>query len=676
MGSVSKEVASQGSTWLALRSFFIYILKIFASGHAEKECMQSAVISSSSDSTALFRTISIASCAIACICHFELITVDYMKYETIAFYGPYLQMSQQMPLVSLCFTPHSQDDANATFMNQRLPKDIVIYQTVDSVDASLVVTNCRMRNFSTGRMDEDNCSNVFTATRSTRMDHYSCYTLKTRDNSTFSTLEIAATMTHKNILYLFSLTDEFVEFNRMVFFSHIAPWPDDELLHLIDIDTGDSRKSSSYLLVYELLEFRRLPPPYDTRCVQQHAIECSSNTVYERAECNRELCHQQLAITAIFKRTIKGGGIHLEISSLSAPNEFVKYSAKTDSASYFIKLCSILGLWCSLSVLSVQNNCINVYKRLRKSRTFGHMSQLNAELMRVSRMARIDLASLRVAVNARLRRPRVEFRETRLRSQFRISFKVLTVILFAREFSKISIDYFEYRTRMEIIIDEDAPFALPALSYCSKYFRWFGVSSPSYQYEEYDQEMTRYDNQLNRTVREIFDSVPDGNSAATKCRHRVSLASPLVTSDNCSVYFNVSKFYHTGFICYFFEQKADYQFNINVKQYNGSHASVLFSVILNDSLAEAEISQPIISIDLPRLSRFLADEFYRERDKELMMATFSMYSNVKLPSPYDTHCQNFYKIDDCIIKCMNLDRFGLASYSQLINDALDVRLVS
>ena len=530
-----------------------------------------------------------------------------------------------------------------------------------------------MRNFTTGMMDmSGDCSVFFHASLSTRKRYYKCYTLEAKTKARFSPLEPAAAMADKFVLYRFSLRDEFVDFSRMIFFNHLGPWPQHTLLYLIDLDTTSAdRKQRSFLLAYELIKYERLPAPYDTRCITSRPIACRGGG--SDPPCSRDLCNQYIAVTNIEKLERTNRGIHISVRSEGAPTQLVKFSPQASANAFFIQACSILGLWCSISVSSLLLSSIRFYKEKKHLSSPELMKKWYDELISISRAAGIDFTTIKIAVNRNVCRRRVN--QSATRRVIKIILKILIVLLFMRELTLLSIDYLKYKTRMEIHLTNDHQLPVPAISYCFFMNKWFDVPNPDYRLALFNETMTEYARKLNPTVKQILETAVAPHSAIKSCRIRSSLTSPLEKRADCSDHFNVTKFYHNEMICYYFNPRVNYHLKINIFRRNDSHPSLQYSIALEDSLAKASHFQPIVSLELPTLSRHLASRLYREHPKELVISSFIVYEYTNLPVPYDTMCDTSYNSNNCNIRCLNFSRINLAPYSELHSLPLDLRLI-
>lgn len=619
------------------------------------------------------RCLSTILCALGCLCHFTMINVKYFKYETVAAHAPWIALYQNVPMISLCFVPFTSTDKNETFMKQSKPIVPKYSQLIQTVDASTVVRDCYLRNFTTKLMDHsDDCSKLFAATLSTRKNFYICYTLDIYEQPHFSPLELAAAPIDKFILYRMRLKDEFLNFNRIALFTHLFAWPKDAFLYLIDIDTSTAhRKQFSFTLVYELINYMRLSAPYDTRCVNSLPEYCRTRS--DAAICSRSLCDQWLAFTDVEKVAQTSRGINIAVRGESAPTQLIKFSPAITGNTFFIEACSILGLWCSLSVSSLFLTSIKFYRE--KTQNLPHLinKQYNL-LLRVSRELGVDFNSIKATVN---RREATERTNQPLAARISsLIIKLIILFLFAREMTFLSLDYFKYSTRSEMHLDKETSLKMPGISYCFDINEWYNISNPGYKFKQFNQSMTFLSNSLNFTVRQILESAVDASSAIKSCRIRRSLMSPLERKKNCTNYFNTTKLYQNEMICYQFTPRVDYLLKVDNFRNNDSHPNLLYSFVLNEAIARLYHLQVIVSHDIPTFSRFLANRLFRESNKELIISSFVEYQQFQLPSPYDTACDPNYKNDDCKITCLNFSRINLAPYSEVHTVPLDYRLVN
>lgn len=614
-------------------------------------------------------------CTLGCLCHFIVINSYYFKYETAAFYAPYIALRQQIPLLSLCFISSHSTATNITFMDQSNLVDISFdSSTFPSVNVSSVVIDCHMRNFSTGKMDFNSDCSVFFDVNQSRRDRYCmCYTLIVKNQLNFSSLQPASAMVDKFILYRLSLRDDLVNMKRMIFFNHLDPWPHQTPLYLMEFDaTSERRKSSSFLLVHELIQYKGLPAPYDTKCIQSRPIACRVDSSHPL--CSRNLCHQYLTVTDIEQQTRMNRGIDLAVGSEGAPVQLVKFFPKSSATAFFIQACSILGLWCSLSVASLVVSSIKFYREKRHLDSPELMKKWYDELINISRAARIDFTAIKLAVNRNICHRKTN--QNTPRRLMKTILKIIILILFLREFTLLSIDYFKYKTRMEIHLTYDHALTVPGMSYCFNMDKWLNLKKPDHRLSLFNETMTAYSNKLNFTVKQILESTVDINSAIKSCRIRSSLTSSLEKRNDCLYHFDVTKFYFNEMICYNFNPRVNYQLKINIFRANDSHPSLLYSIIPEDSLSYANPIQPIISLDLPTESRFLASRLYRQYPHELIISSFIVYEYTNLPIPYDTMCDTTYNSNNCNIRCLNFSRINLTPYSELHSLPINLRPIN
>lgn len=615
------------------------------------------------------RKLAIFLCVIGCLCHLVVINIEYFQYESVATYAPYIALSQDMPMTSICFVPLTPNDRYSTFMQQKLPDIYHMNYTDIDVNVSSIMKSCRMRNFITGRTEHtNNCSNLFHATRSNRINYYICYTFTVKSKLSFNSVRAASMMEEKFVLYTMTLRNKLKIFNRMVFFNHFVLWPEDELHYLIDIESKFTHgQVASFVLQYELIEMFRLPPPYNTRCLMKKPSWCRENIIH--STCTRELCSQKFVITHIHRVMSDNNEIEITIKIGDTPPDFVKFTPRISTKNFFIQVCSILGLWCSLSVSSFIMNLYDLLKKSKKSSKI--IKQLHQQLIISARAAGIDYSDIK----CKSHETSLSIRECFIIFSKTLS-KIIIILLFLREFTYLSIDYSKYSTRTEIFPDSDIPLDLPGLSYCFQLQDWMKWRYIDGRLSSFDRSMTERANISNLTLRQIFNSIPNVNSVIKSCRVRSHLTAPLTIHTDCLNHFNVIKFYHSDMICYNFNPVVSFALTLNLSRYNDAHPSILYTITIQDYLANLITIQPIVSNGIPDISRLLTGKLFRQQENELIISSFLMSKMSRLAAPYDTMCNPTSAGSECQIKCMSLSRYNLTPYSELHMNSLDYRLVN
>lgn len=617
--------------------------------------------------------ISTVICIIGCCCHLVVMNIDYFEYKTVAMYAPYIPLKQTLPSESLCFVMNSHSSSNFTFIAQETESEPIMSVENVIINVSSVVSDCHMRNMKSGQVEAiTDCSTLFNATRSTRLNYYNCYTLNLLNKMTYSSLESAAAMVDKDTFCSFSLTDNLTVFNRMMLLLHFQVWPYEELFYSSELDTSSQPKKYLFRQTYEIFEFIRLSRPYDTACIEAYPSLCSSNDRIQHSICSRNLCHQSVVVTYNVLEGNSVSGIKIKVKLMSTPVTRVKYVESLRFDSFFIQVSSVLGLWCSLSINFITQNAISALKRKVTSRSRDLSTRWFMKIVKMCRVLNINLFRLNTSAKRKLIISRhIGWK----RRSLQLTIKLITLLLFARELTFISIDYFQYKTKMRINLQINAEIKVPDISHCVDMYQWFNLTKPRYEFELYDRTMTQFTHNYNYTLKDLFDSTPNVNSMMHKCRIRTSLTSPLVTEHTCNQYFTVSKYFQDEFICYLIQPNLQYHLDGRVTRERENNPNIVYSIVPHTILGRIVRIQPIVSYGYPSKSRFLANRLFKEAANELVVLSFFIYKYSKLPAPYDTDCSLHDDQDDCRIKCMNFSRIGVAPYSELHIHPIDKPLI-
>lgn len=229
-------------------------------------------------------------CLIGCLCHVFLNCKEYLKYETTAIIAHYIPESQKIPRTSLCFTFDLDKVQNQTFLDHKLKNNSLALSrkySFSSINASSIVEKCISRDLEKDLREEFNCNSLFHV-RKTHLRYYSCYLLTPRNSQSYDLLKMVASIRGKSFLYQLSLLSNMTKSGRILPMIHFKSWPFEEFLYAMDVDTSVGDKQM-YYLTYELVEFLRLPHPYDTNCVENYPTNCSFSRT---GHCARLKCFE------------------------------------------------------------------------------------------------------------------------------------------------------------------------------------------------------------------------------------------------------------------------------------------------------------------------------------------------------------------------------------------------
>lgn len=632
-------------------------------------------------------------CFICCLINVYVCFEYYFKYETVALTGPYISLYQEVPRTSLCFTNKLREVENRTFIQLRLEDEKTLNKKkirYSKSDAPKIIENCGLRNFSTEEIDEDvECSSIFEIEERTRR-FYRCF-MFTPWNRTYDLFNFVTSYKSRSLLYKMTLVQNQTHLIRVLPMVHYKTWPYDEFVCSIDLDLTISKKQL-YKLSYEIIEFLRLPSPYDTNCVEEYEPICSISGTSRINRCNRPLCQDKLTVTySTLSNEVANDGIHFQIKTTERPVLRTSYRAAIGLTSFLVILFSIIGLWLNISTILLFEKSVEMIKFLKNNnidKNYGknnknipkeeltrELSSLYKELICISNVVKVNLKGVRKSFLTKQKDPtKIYFKN--IKKLLRVVAKIIILILCLIQLSNISIYYFAYPTKMEITFNIRIKTNHPSLSYCVEIKDVFKYERPSFRFERFDEKFTDYTNKFNLSLEEYFKLSPSEDLLIIKCRVRDSLTSPLVLYDECRKFFNVSKFVQDNEICYYIQSNFEYDLYSSDLRKNLNNPGMIFSVVINEKLVNFTYFQPIISYGHPYTSRFLSSQIWRQKEKRMHLLTSINYNYKELPPPYDTNCIDRDDYSSCNIKCMNSnDSFHFLPYSELYKEPIPGYLI-
>lgn len=630
-----------------------------------------ATSSSSRHSTIKF--VAKVICVTGCIMHLVTMNVNYLKYETDVMYGPYIALSQTIPSETICFGRQSVDETKKMFMEPG-PGDSFDSKVENiTVAASSVIENCRARNFTPNLVDRiDNCSKLFSASLSVRMNHYRCYTMKPVKDVEFNTLASTASISERDMLYAFSVTKNFTKYNRITFALHFNNWPYEELIYAIaeDIETFPQPKRFSFLQSYEVFEFERLEPPYSTKCLPELPSFCSSNSRMNFSICSSSLCHQRLAVINNYLLSESENGINVQVQPLNTPIKRIEHSPAVQLNHFLIDTFNVVALWCSISVNLLTQSLVSLLERKKIIKTASSLNHWQNMLIEVSGKVHVDFVHLHSKIE------RYKSQKNNLWSN-RVILVARLFILSActYEMVKISIDFFQYKTKMHINLQLNAKIPIPDVSHCVDVQQWFNVTRPHWRFQNFTKEASQLSREFNYTLADLFHATPHPSSVIKKCRIRKLPESPLTTHHKCREYFKVRKFFHENLLCYLIQPVTHRKLDGEITRERENNPHILYSIVINEQLARVSRQQAIVSYGFPTKSRFLSNRMFKGNKNERVILSFYAYTYEKLTSPYDTNCSMGRNENDCHLECLNYTSINRIPHSELLADPIDKKLV-
>lgn len=594
-------------------------------------------------------------CVIGCASHLIFLALDYFQFKTVTLYSPYIPFQQSLPYVTLCVKLDSGIIASL---------EHEVYDP-EPIDQSKVIKNCHRRNFSSHQVEPVNCSRGFITSQCIRGKQHQCYTITAINDTKYMILDAAAVVNDRRVLYTFYLTEYFEKYQEIMCMMHFKRRTYEEFRFASSSVLGEGEKNVSIEIGYKLFESYKLPYPYDTDCID--ASVCLNAHGRRFAWCNKALCVNNITITynRIQKAPIRG--IFMEVRSIASPTTKVQYVPKKNVNSFILEVCSLLGLWLSFSVHLISGSLFQSISR-RKSHEISEKklaSSWHRKILSLSKRAGIDIGLFNRIIISKLSAP--SKKETKNIRVFRLIFKILIICVYLREMYIISNDFFKYQTRVNVVLRPNGLKEYPSISLCIDMYEWFHHHEPIFRFRDYDDLRCQFTKDFNYTLKEIFEATPNESIAIDQCQVRHSASSPLVTTTNCQMYLNVTKFYFGQFMCYNFKPLVKFIPVLEIEH----DPSVLYSVIVEKHLANVSHYQPIVSYGIPTVSRFLVSEVWKQSKHELVDLDYKISEYSRLPPPYDTKCAYINVSNECEVSCMNFSQISLVPFSQVYTEPID-----
>lgn len=585
-------------------------------------------------------------CFIGCAYHVIALSLRYFEYRTTSMYIPYLPMYQRMPDLSICSPPNN---ISASHFHGR---------TFQSVNTSQVIKDCLMRNFTSGRLESQDCSLIFSTTHFHQENSFTCYIFNLLTETKFSSLEMASTMKDKYILYKLTLEQNIINADNLGLFNHFTKFPQDELLYLRYAKVDLYPKRYYFILSYLAIEFKMLPSPYETNCIHQHPPSCSMDRNPNQSICFQQLCHRFASFSVFFQLRVVLQGISLEVRSIYGTTELITHVPFFQPSEFFMQAFNILGIWFTLSINSLARQSwrfLNTRSHLKSFPfTFRHRVCKLQSILTVQRSQRREMSQQRKGIASII--------------------KLIIFIMFVREMSSISMDYFLFQTRVDTDVQMGADEYLPSVSFCFDVYEWFNLTEPLLAFQLFDDQMTNFSLHFNHTLQNLFDLTPDVGSIMRRCTLRPHPSSQLIQPTDCNNFFNVTKFYQSEMICYYFDPLFNRTIDIKNIFKGDKEPDLMYSISVSDVYRRQMHIQPILSRDLPRVARLLAPRPQVFAKNQLLTLTAFEYEYRNLPPPFDTNCVQ--DNHECVSQCLQSLDLKHLPYSVLHSRSIDQFIIN
>ena len=238
-------------------------------------------------------------------------------------------------------------------------------------------------------------------------------------------------------------------------------------------------------------------------------------------------------------------------------------------------------------------------------------------------------------------------------------FKLLCLIGCDYQITKISLEYFTFKTTTKTTFQIDSNVNDPSIVYCTRYtdiidrtnYKKYGIN------RKYRYNSTEVLNDTSKvTISDIFHLTPDSNDTITGCEIRRDEYKTLdYLHDYCYTLFRVTKYQEGTFICYQF-QTSDVNSNFKCDQSALAYIgfNVLYRITMHPrfllsntlkliSFIPNNFDNPILN--LPSISRrfhsyrvrYGNDEPENSKHNNFLISG-DLYSITRLEKPYDTKC--------------------------------------
>lgn len=267
------------------------------------------------------------------------------------------------------------------------------------------------------------------------------------------------------------------------------------------------------------------------------------------------------------------------------------------------------------------------------------------------------------------------------------------VIGFLYQISMISSEYFSYQVSSDLFIQIPVQLDAPDTSICIRYSDVFDVKSYSHAnaidvHEKIATTSLKYKLGKIVTIQDVFNFTPKIGSVLSSCLIRLPKSygyKRYSEGYKCQHLFNVHKFYIQDEVCYIFtlipSKNQTYKYH-NLGQAL-SKPGIFYQLTLSGRFNNTKSGKVVIhkSTWTPFTSISFAPSFntltesmkgeWRQDLNNKFFATYTMFSQQRLPSPYVSNCLDYEKIGIssrslCLKECItkeSIQSFGLVPFS-------------
>ena len=668
-------------------------------------------------------------CFLVFMCKFVYLTVDYLSYTVLIKVAPYTPIDQLLPKLSLCFAIPSliNKEPEVTFF---YPMESLLNKTVGEIKRNTPakersIVGCSFRDWDVNELRTNlplnECLEYFKLSKY-RMHGYMCYKFEPPEmNYTF--FSILHTLDHHRMLYQVAVGPPLNAGHKVCPLIHFGEYPFHDQFYSQEI-TPPTDKNLSFKTTYSSFELNRLPPPYETRCLDLSGPECLSKCINKhfkkygivklntfpseeeddlilpdfktkyrgkiqseirdlaspscRKSCQDERkCHLQLAVTDVLPTVAAvGQKLVFSVETIDSPSMLMKVSARFEFIEYFTQVTSLAGCWIGFSVfrlLRIESRRDEVKKIARKhlTRLWNLSFRAKKVLLLQKQLQRQIVSGKRAKSHGPFGQNSTKFRSFRFLSLL-LSFlwRIFVLVAFAVQISIVLNAYFKYKTKTVInfIINPSTP--TPNLDVCFPYSVVADAPSrPRYNYTNFDQAFVYEDSLYNQTLAELVSKALTGDQIICGCRLRDYSLNYLwnlkfESKNVCLGHFDISRYFMARKICYHFESREKIMSDQVGKKFHLHVPGIFYTLILSPKVAEKGFMTYILNYDQPPYisKEFARTDFKLGRNKFLILKTY-VHDEYLKPAPYDTDCNPDVRAKTCIREC--LIRGTMKSFNRL-----------
>lgn len=226
----------------------------------------------------------------------------------------------------------------------------------------------------------------------------------------------------------------------------------------------------------------------------------------------------------------------------------------------------------------------------------------------------------------------------------------------------LTISYMKYETETQVAFFMPKKFIPPKTSICFNMLTLLNQSSTN----ETGWFITGRNVYLlsNRTLGDLFSQLPLPSEVLSGCSYRNFTTGEHIKAENdteCTRIFNVKRFRMQTYVCYKFDINYSKPFAVHKAIFSVKNPGLLYAFVFKPPLNQGHAIKPMVHFDdLPNDERIFRSEIDTIVDEnQLFYLSVTAYESTRLPSPYDTKCENLTRLD-CVCMCSqkNFEKIG------------------